>query len=138
MGETVTGDQAPEPLLRRTRELRLGLLRLHKTLLNAERAVYERVYGQVTGGELLQLIIGDEHFAWLHTISELIVRMDEMLEAEEPTAGEAQSLFARARATLNPSEEGDEFRRKYFAALQRDPDAVLAHRRVTQILFADT
>ena len=134
----MTGGPAPEPLLRRTRELRLGLLRLHKTLLDAERAIYERVYGQVTGGELLQLVIGDEHFAWLHTISELIVRIDEMLDAEEPTAGAAQSLFARARATLIPSEGGDEFGRKYFAALQRDPDAVLAHRKVTQVLSADT
>lgn len=138
MGETVTGGPVPEPLLRRTRELRLGLLRMHKTLLDAERAVYERVYGQVTGGELLQLVIGDEHFAWLHTISELIVRIDEMLDAEEPTAEEAQSLFAQARAILIPSEEGDEFGRKYFAALQRDPDAVLAHRNVTQVLSADT
>jgi hypothetical protein len=41
MGETVTGDPAPEQLLRRTRELRLGLLRLHKTLLDGERTTYE-------------------------------------------------------------------------------------------------
>jgi hypothetical protein len=43
MGETVRSDPAPEQLLRRTRELRLGLLRLHKTLLDGERTIYERV-----------------------------------------------------------------------------------------------
>jgi hypothetical protein len=37
----VTGDPAPEQLLRRTRELCLGLLRLHKTLLDGERTTYE-------------------------------------------------------------------------------------------------
>ena len=46
MGETVTGGPAPEPLPRRTREPRLGLLRLHKTPLDAERAVYEPAYVQ--------------------------------------------------------------------------------------------
>lgn len=138
MDETTAGGPAPEPLLSRTRELRLGLLRLHKTLLDAERAIYERVYGQVTGGELLQLVISDEHFAWLHAISELIVRIDEMLDAEEPTADEVRSLLSQARLLLRPSEEGDEFERKYFAALQRDPDAVLAHSKVVQVLSADT
>lgn len=138
MSETSTGAPAPEPLLGRTRELRLGLLRLHKTLLDAERESYERVYGQVTGGELLQLVISDEHFAWLHAFSELIVRIDEMLDAEEPTAEDAQSLLSQARLLLRPSEEGDEFERKYFAALQRDPDAVLAHSQVVKVLSADT
>lgn len=138
MNETLAGAPAPEPLLRRTRELRLSLLRLHKTLLDGERTVYERVYGQVNGGELLQLVIGDEHFAWLHAFSELIVRIDEMLDAEEPTAEDAQSLLGQARLLLRPSEEGDEFERKYFAALQRDPAAVVAHSQVVQVLAADT
>jgi hypothetical protein len=138
MSETPAGGPAPEPLLRRLRELRLALLRLHKTLLDAEREVYERVYGQVSGGELLQLVIGDEHFAWLHAFSELIVQIDELLDADEPTAPEAESLLTQARALLRPSEEGDEFERKYFAALQRGPDAILAHREVAQVLSDGT
>jgi hypothetical protein len=119
------------------RELRLGLLRLHKTLLDAERDAYERVHGQVTGGELLQLVINHEQFAWLHPISELIVRIDEMLDADEPaTAAAAEALLAGARSLLKPSEAGDGFGQKYFAAIQREPDVVLAHREVTRILSA--
>jgi hypothetical protein len=111
------------------------LLRLHKALLDDERLAYERVYGQVTGGELLQLVINDEQFAWLHSISELIVRIDEMLDAEEPvTSADAETLLTQTRALLRPAEEGTDFERKYYAALQRDPDIVLAHREVTKIL----
>lgn len=136
MDQPVNGGPAPEPLLGRLRELRLGLLRLHKTLLDAERSTYEQFHGRVSSGELLQLVINHEHFAWLHAFSELIVRVDEMLDADEPTAGDAESLLAQARALLKPSEAGDEFGRKYFSALQRDPDAVLAHRRVALVLSA--
>jgi hypothetical protein len=133
MSEPKTG----EAVLRRMRELRLGLLRLHKTLLDAERETYERVHGQVTGGELLQLAINHEQFAWLHPISELIVRIDEMLDADElATADAAEALLAGARSLLKPSETGSGFGQKYFAAIQREPDVVLAHREVTRLLSA--
>jgi hypothetical protein len=56
-----------------------------------------------------------------------------MLDAEEPaTDADAESLLTRTRALLKPSEEGADFERKYYAALQRDPDIVLAHREVTK------
>ncbi len=50
----------------RLSELRIKLLRLHKLLLDAEFLTYEQVRGQVSRGELLQLAIGHEQFAWLH------------------------------------------------------------------------
>lgn len=135
--ETTAGAAASESTLRRLGDLRRALLRLHKTLLDTERATYEQMNGRVSSGELLQLVIGDAHFAWLHAVSELIVRIDELLDADEPaTEGEAGSLLVEARALLKPSETGDEFARKYYAALQREPDAVLAHREVTLLLSA--
>jgi hypothetical protein len=137
MSEPKTGEPVPEAVLRRMRELRLGLLRLHKTLLDAESESYERAHGQVTGGELLQLAINHEQFAWLHPVSELIVRIDELLDADEPaTADDAEALLAGARALLKPSETGGGFGQKYFAAIQREPDVVLAHREVTRLLSA--
>lgn len=137
MSETETGGRMPEALLRRMRELRAGLLRLHKALLDAERTAYERVHGQVTGGELLQLVIDDEQFAWLRPVSELIVRIDEMLDADEPaTADDAESLLTQARALLKPTEAGGGFGQKYFAAIQQSPDVVLAHAEVTRLLSA--
>src|SRR5438132_12227868 len=57
--------------------LRLALLRLHKTLINMERREYEREHGHVNTGELFQLVIDHAQFAWLHNISEFVVRIDE-------------------------------------------------------------
>lgn len=140
MNQTSTPEgPAPESALQRLRELRRVMLHLHKALLDTERAAYEQVFGRVSSGELLQLVINHEQFAWLHSISELIVRIDEMLDADEPlTITEADALLAQARELLKPSETGSEFERRYFAALQREPDALLAHRDVTRILSPAT
>jgi len=117
------------------KDLRRGLLRLHKILLDQERAAYERQHGTVSSGEMLQLVINHEQFAWLHAISELIVRIDEALEAKEPatTEEDAEALLAQAQSLLVPAETGNEFQRKYYAALQSEPAAVLARREVIQL-----
>jgi hypothetical protein len=116
------------------RDLRRNLLRLHKTLLDHETAAYEQVHGTVTRGELLQLVISHEQFSWLHTISELIVRIDEMLSSKDPVLDtDAQALIGQAKVLLTPSETGDKFQSRYFKALQSQPDAVLAHREVLQL-----
>ena len=115
-------------------DLRRSLLRLHKTLLDQETAAYEQAHGSITRGELLQLVINHEQFAWLHTISELIVRIDEMLSSKEPALEvDAQALVGQAQVLLTPSETGDKFQSRYFSALQSEPDAVLAHREVVQL-----
>jgi hypothetical protein len=92
----------------------------------------------VSSGELLQLVISHEQFAWLHAFSELIVRIDELFDAEEPaTADEAKALLAQVRALVTPSATGTDFQRKYFAAIQREPTVALAHRDVTKLLPPD-
>ncbi len=117
------------------RELRNKLLRLHKMLLDTERITYEQVRGRVSSGELLQLVIEHEQFAWLHRISELVVQIDEMLQADEPVSlDDVQNLIANARTLLTPSETGNGFARKYYNALQREPNVVLAHAEVSELL----
>ena len=137
--DTITEDSpAPASTVQRLRELRRALLHLHKELLDTERAAYEQVHGSASSGELLQLVINHEQFAWLHSISELIVRIDELLDADEPvTTDDAGVMLAQARALLKPSETGNDFERRYYVALQREPAVVLAHREVTKILQAD-
>lgn len=111
------------------------LLHLHKTLLEIERKAYEKIHGRVSPNELLKLVLNDERFSWLRELSALIVSVEELLESEEPVQeDDARSLLTQLRTLLVPSETGDDFARKYFAALQADPDAILAHRAVTHIL----
>jgi hypothetical protein len=115
-------------------ELRGALLHLHKTLLDWERTAYERVHGRTTGGELLKAIVNDPQFAWLRPVSELIVRIDELLESDRPSAEQVRAIVTRARTLVVPDEGGPPYARRYHAALQEHPDAVFAHRGVTEVL----
>jgi hypothetical protein len=117
--------------------LRLALLRLHKTLLDMERREYERVNGHVTAGELFRLVIDHAQFAWLHNISEFVVRLDEALAAEAPvTPHDTSSAITLARKMFAPSESGDAFQKKYFDAIQLDPAVVMEHADLAR-LFAN-
>ena len=117
------------------RDLRNKLLYLHRMLLDRERIAYEQVSGRVTNGELLRLLIEHEQFAWLHRISSLVVQIDETLSADEPLSPEDfQTLISDTRSLLVPSELGSGFAGKYYNALQGEPDVVLAHAEVTQLL----
>src|SRR5438552_18398746 len=84
---------------KRLMDLRHALLKLHKILLDSERLVYERVHGRISStGEFFQVVVGDEWFAWLHSVSELVVEIDEMLEVEEPaTVLDATRVIDQAR-----------------------------------------
>ena len=116
-------------------DLRKGLLHLHKTLLDWERAAYERIHGRASASELLRVIVEDPQFAWLRPISELIVRIDETVDKEaEDTPADVTALVARARAVVAADEAGPPNAQRYYVALQEHPDAVLAHRAVTKVL----
>ena len=111
-------------------------MHLHKALLEEERAAYEQVHGRVAGtGELLHLVINHEQFAWLHPVSRLIAAMDEALAARAPAEEAAGvALLRQAGQLLKPSEEGHGFARKYYDALQRDPDILLAHAALRKLV----
>ena len=128
----------PDPAAGKLTALRNGLLHLHKCLLEAERAAYERDIERITSsGQYLNLVLSDPWFAWLRDLSQFIVMVDEALAEEEPmTAADAARLVARAREMVSPEEAGNGFRRHYFEAMQRDPGVVLAHRDMMRV-FAE-
>ncbi len=116
-------------------DLRRTLLDLHKTLLEWERAAYERTNGRASASELLKVVVEHPQFAWLRPISELIVRIDEALASDAPdTPVDVASLASRARAVVAPDERGTPYAQRYYTALQDHPDAVFAHRAVTNLL----
>jgi hypothetical protein len=121
----------------RLTDIRIKLLHLHQLLLDTERIRYEQVRGQVSKGELLQLVINHDQFAWLHHLSELIVQIDELIHFDEPITSEAiAALIADVQILLTPDEAGNDFAVKYDAAFQRNPDVVLAHADVVTLLAA--
>ena len=116
-------------------DLRKSLLHLHKTLLDWERAAYERLHGRVSSSELLKAIVEDPHFGWLRPISELIVHIDQTVDPELPESGaEIEAIVARARAVTAADEQGTPHAQRYYAALQEHPDAVFAHRDVANVI----
>ncbi|MCA1578977.1 MAG: hypothetical protein LC794_16630 [Acidobacteria bacterium] len=121
------------------KDLRHGLLRLHKLLLDLERRDYERTRGRIANSyEFLQLVLKDPWFDWLHRLSELIVQIDESLDTRDtetpPTEEDAKALIERAKNLLAPSESGTQFQKNYFLALQQSPDVVLLHSEVMRLL----
>jgi hypothetical protein len=126
------------PAPERLTDLRNSLLSLHKTLLDSEQASYERDIARIESkNELLRLVLYDTWFAWLHELSELVVLIDETLDAKEPPDGaDADRLIAQARELLTPNEEGQGFAKRYFEALQRDPDVVLAHGKTRKLVVS--
>ena len=116
------------------REVRLRLLHLHQTLLEMERKSFESTHGRVNSGELLQLVINHAQFAWLRMVSALVVQIDEMLDADEPvTDADVINLIGGARQLFTVSEDR-EFQQKYQAALQQEPEVVMAHSALMKLL----
>jgi hypothetical protein len=117
-------------------ELREALLRLHKALIESERAGYEKTFGRIASPyQFLQLLTDDAWFAWLRPVSQLVIAMDEMLDAKEPlTASGACALAFRAKKLLVATAGADGFSGHYDAALQRDPEVVFAHAAAARCL----
>ena len=115
--------------------LRQALLRLHKTLLDWERVAYERVHGRQSSHALLEALLSDPQFGWLRPMSQLIVRIDEMLEDDIPPGqNDLEVVRAHVRDLTTPGEAGNAYEQRYFMALQQTPDAVFVHRDIVALL----
>jgi|SRR5882724_12016098 len=128
----------PGPANQRLTDLRNALLALHKTLLDSESAAYDHDVARIQSkGELLRLVLDDPWFAWLHELSELVVMIDETLDAKEPLSdADADRFIAQSRELLTPNEEGQGFAKRYFEAMQRDPDVVIAHAKTRRFVVS--
>ena len=82
----------------RMRALSSRLLRLHSLLLDRERRAYEERHGSVASRELLQLLLHDEQFSWLRSLSSMIAKIDDVVDAQEPIPpGGLRSALREAR-----------------------------------------
>lgn len=135
--------------LSRLDRIRLPLLDVHKELLAQERLAYEAVNGKIEGqGRLLNLLMTDPWFDWLHRISQMVVRIDELSEAKPESENDyvnltksAESILDEARTLFRPtsvetSATNKEFSARYKTTLQRSSGAVMAHGELLKALFA--
>ncbi|WP_159587416.1 hypothetical protein [Chelativorans xinjiangense] len=113
-------------------ELSSALKSLHRALILAEAGDEEALKNPYT---LLFALIDDPRFAWTSRLSQLIVRLDEMLQEEFSTADDLLP-FRDEVARMLGEEEGEdaEFRLRYLTALQKAPDVALATGGLRRVL----
>jgi len=118
-------------------DIRHALLALHRTVLEAERQVYERTHGRKTAGQFLDAVIHAPELAWLQPLTALIVRIDEDLEDLPADALRADSAAVRQLlALVRPDTRGERFQQRYAEVLERSPEAVIAHGALVRVLPA--
>ena len=129
-----------EALRRPLLALHDALLRLHKILIESERAVYEKSVEPIRSpNHFFQLLTNDPWFAWLRPISQLIVAIDETLDDKETlTQASVDAVMHQSVFLVIPAENGGEFGQRYVAALQRDPRVVLAHAQAAKHIGSAT
>lgn len=114
--------------------LRNQLLSLHKLLMNAERAAYEREGNVVESPmQFLQLLMEHERFAWLRQLSQLVVMMDEAMEGKPAITQErADALVGEARHLLMGSEEPGSFAVRYAKFRASEAAVAAAHAELSK------
>lgn len=122
-------------LLKNGRDL---LLKLHKTLIDHERAIYEGISGPLTAGQFLSVLLEHPDFSWLRKFSTLIVEIDEMFDQKDGFSEETVGQHIQAlRDLVAMKDEDEEFKTKYQAALQQDLDSLGHQADLKALLFAD-
>jgi hypothetical protein len=117
--------------------LRLPLLALHKQLLATERHTLERVHGELSGTQFLQIVSDPLRYGWLQPFSALILALDDTLDVQDDDESELatpEEILERARDLLLPPKADTPFGRRYVSLLQKEPELVLAHARVAKLL----
>ena len=114
------------------------LLKLHKSLLDLEREMYEGIHGELTPVQFVNLLMEDEDFAWLRKFSILIVEIDEMFASKEGIeTGMIEANLEKVVELVDMREPDEYFRAKYQFSIQRDPNAAGLHSELRTLMGND-
>lgn len=114
-----------------------ALRELHRTLLEHARREYEREHAAaLQPGELLQLLTTHADFAWLRSLSELMVDIDVVHDADPQQRGEFAAAVRGAIEQLisNTHDPVSVFAQRYWPCVHDDPHVAMAHAAVKQLL----
>src|SRR6266850_8309024 len=128
----MAAESAHKPALLETAS---ALREVHRALVEATRASYERENGPAGGpGQMLRLLTEDPWFAWLHPMSELIVDLDSLLAQELLPSGTVAAVRMEVDRLTQASEAP--FWGRYAPLLQSEPGVVMAHGRLRRSINA--
>lgn len=118
------------------KRIRDKILRFHKILMDNDREVYEREFGTVSPGKFLELLLSDERFAWLRTISTFIVRIDEAFDLDDGVSAEmVEGFYTEANDMFNESsDEYQQFNDNLNKSLPNLPEAAVLKDEIVNLL----
>lgn len=121
---------------KKLKSIRDKLLKFHKILMDWDRANYEREFGDLTAGKFLEMLLSDERFAWLRTISTLIVRMDEAYDLDDGISNELIEGFMTEIGNMfdEASVEYLNFKEKLKIASPEIPEALRLKNEINELL----
>src|SRR5688500_1767413 len=123
---------------KRLRDARNLLLKLHKNLVDHERAIWEGINGPATAAQFLNVLLEDPDFSWLRRFSTLIVDIDEMFAQKDGYSDVIVEIHLnKLRELISMKDEDEEFKAKYQAALQQDLDAAARQGDLKLLLTSD-
>jgi hypothetical protein len=79
-------------------------------------------------------LLHDEQFSWLRSLSSMIAKIDEVVDADEPIPPDSLRIALNETYRLLKSGSGGVFQEKYYLALQESPDVIMAHAAVSRVL----
>lgn len=117
------------------KQARGRLLRLHKVLMDWDRARYEAQHGPQTAGKFLEMLLSEPRFEWLRVLSTLIVRIDEAFDLDDGVSNEMLEGFRQEIRDIFDEDSGEyqEFQERFREALPLIEDVrvlreeILAH-----------
>jgi hypothetical protein len=115
-------------------DIRRPLLALHKSILDHERASYEKEFGQVTPAAFLQVLINGSGFRWIMPLSAVITNVDEVLDSKDAGSTERIAAVEAVAALFSGDVPGNTFLPRYRSLLQSSPAILHEHGQVAHLL----
>lgn len=119
--------------------LGVALRSLHRVLAErARRDLEAERQTVIQPGAWLAILTSDAQFAWLRSLSELIVDLDVFLEADpSPAEDDAASIRAEVERLIAPSPvpgSESEFARHYWRYVHDEPNVAVVHGEIRQAI----
>jgi hypothetical protein len=128
--------QGEEPSVADWEAMSKTLRELHRVLLHVARGNYERDHGPISNpAQFLQLLTGDEYFAWLRPLSTLMADIDHIGGLDAGSRNEvAKCVRAAVEGLIVPAGQAraEAFAATYLPLLPDQPEVVMAHAQVRQ------
>ena len=126
----------PADPLRKADDLRHALLDLHKSMIDAQRIIYERDHGRVqTTAQFLGLVLEHSDFEWIRDLSALMALLDEWREdAREVSSVGLDDIVGALRALIQRDSINVRFTDRYWRMLDSTPEVLVGHVRLWRML----